>query len=113
MSDMFAGALDTAQNYYTDAKNRLFGGGTTTLRFRNCGGVVLDAVTDENHESEMVIADNTLETGTKASDHAALDPKVITVTGTVVGYDKYIGAGRFHLEYYRLARPMNARSLFA
>lgn len=87
MSDILAGALDTAQGYYQDAKDRLFGGGTTSLRFRNCGGVILDAVTDESHESEMSIADNTLETGTKASDHAALDPKVITVTGTVVGYE--------------------------
>lgn len=87
MSDMLSSALDTAQGYYQDAKDRLFGDGTTTLRFRNCGGVVLDAVTDESHESEMAIADNTLETGTKASDHAALEPKVITVTGTVIGYE--------------------------
>lgn len=87
MSDILAGALDTAEGYYNDAKNRLFGDGTTTLRFRNCGGIVLDVVTDENHTSEMDIAENTLETGTKAADHAALEPKEITVTGTVVGYD--------------------------
>lgn len=91
MSDIAGSIIDNVtgkvESYYTDAKNRLFGDGTTTLRFRNCGGIVLDVVTDESHSSEMDIAENTLETGTKAADHAALEPKEITVTGTVVGYE--------------------------
>ncbi|ATI16146.1 hypothetical protein PA13076_2 [Salmonella phage vB_SenM_PA13076] len=86
MSDIFAGITDAANNLYQDARDRLMGDGTTTLRFRNCGGIKMDAVTNEEHQSDLDIADNELESGAKASDHAAVQPKVITVTGVVVGY---------------------------
>lgn len=89
VTDYAYDAIDTATDYYEDAKSRLMGdgGGSATVRFRNCGGIVLDAVTDEDHTSELTVAENTLETGTKAADHAALEPKEITVTGIVVGYE--------------------------
>ncbi|QQO39171.1 hypothetical protein SPHG1_50 [Salmonella phage SPHG1] len=86
MSDIFAGITDAANDLYQDARDRLMGDGTTTLRFRNCGGIKMDAVTNEEHQSDLDIADNELESGAKASDHAAVQPKVITVTGVVVGY---------------------------
>lgn len=86
MSDIFAGITDAATGLYQDAKDVLMGDGTTTLRFRNCGGIKMDAVTNEDHESSLEIADNELESGAKASDHAAVQPKVVTVTGVVVGY---------------------------
>ncbi|QEG07770.1 hypothetical protein [Salmonella phage SE4] len=86
MTDIFAGIVDSATQLANDARNTLMGDGTATLRFRNCGGIKMDAVTNEEHSSELDIADNELESGAKASDHAAVQPKVITVTGVVVGY---------------------------
>lgn len=92
MSDMLDTALSTAQGYYDDAKNVLFGDGITSLRFRSVTGeeqasIVMDAITNEEHTSELDIAENRLETGAKVSDHAALQPKSVTVEGVVVGYE--------------------------
>lgn len=108
MSDLLDTALSTTQQYYTDAKNMLFGDGNTSLRFRSIGytasssnstqtsttsnssqaaTVTMDAVTNEEHTSNMDIAENRLETGAKISDHAMWQPLEVTVTGTVVGYE--------------------------
>lgn len=92
MSDMLDTATNLATQYYNDARNMLFGDGTTSLRFRGFtddqgATITMDAVTNEEHGSELDIAENRLETGAKVSDHAAQQPKTVTVEGVVVGYE--------------------------
>lgn len=51
------------------------------------GEVILDAVTSEEHESELTITENPIESGAQIADHAFLNPKVVTITGVMVDHN--------------------------
>lgn len=58
-----------------------------TVVTRSIGEFELDAVTVEGHESSMRLTENPVESGADIADHAILEPKEITVTGVMVGYE--------------------------
>ncbi|HBN5913818.1 TPA: hypothetical protein L3H17_002937 [Morganella morganii] len=58
-----------------------------TVVTRSIGEFELDAVTVEGHESNMRLTENPVESGADIADHAILEPKEITVTGVMVGYE--------------------------
>ncbi|HCT9735874.1 TPA: hypothetical protein OUD13_000034 [Morganella morganii] len=58
-----------------------------TVVTRSIGEFELDAVTVEGHESNMRVTENPVESGADIADHAILEPKEITVTGVMVGYE--------------------------
>ncbi|MGE2433621.1 phage baseplate protein [Morganella morganii] len=58
-----------------------------TVVTRSIGEFELDAVTVEGHESNMRLTENPVESGADIADHAILEPKEITVTGIMVGYE--------------------------
>lgn len=58
-----------------------------TVVTRSIGQFELDAVTVEGHESNMRLTENPVESGADIADHAILEPKEITVTGVMVGYE--------------------------
>lgn len=45
-----------------------------------------DVVTIEQHASKLKLTDNPIESGTKITDHAILEPKELTINGILVGY---------------------------
>ncbi|WP_218184459.1 phage baseplate protein [Pelistega indica] len=51
------------------------------------GEIVLDVITSEEHESELVITENPIESGAQIADHAYLNPKVVTIIGTMVDHN--------------------------
>lgn len=57
-----------------------------TIR-RHIGTFVLDAVVGEGHTSTLRISDNPVESGAVVADHAALEPKTVTIEGVLVDYD--------------------------
>lgn len=91
MSDIAAGIIDratgAASEFYKDAKDSLFGTSSASLRFRNIGGLLMDCVMSEEHESELDTSENRIESGAKRTDHAEQQPKKITVRGVVVGHE--------------------------
>lgn len=50
---------------------------------RAVGGLVFDATFEEDHESELEITDNPVETGVVVSDHAYMRPLEITISAGV------------------------------
>lgn len=54
---------------------------------RAVGTFHFDAVTGEGHESSLRITENPIESGAAVADHAILEPKEITITGVLVGYE--------------------------
>lgn len=58
-----------------------------TVVTRYIGEFELDAVTVEGHESNMRLTENPVESRANIADHAILEPKEITVTGVMVGYE--------------------------
>ncbi|MGV8004334.1 hypothetical protein QPK14_20275 [Photorhabdus temperata subsp. temperata] len=54
---------------------------------RSIGEFQLDAVTVESHSSTLRLTENPIESGAAIADHAVLEPKEITVTGVMVGYE--------------------------
>lgn len=53
------------------------------LTSRSIGGVFIDVVISEEHESEMEIAEHPVESGAKISDHAWRIPYKVTLEGVV------------------------------
>lgn len=53
------------------------------------GGVSFDfdVVTVESHSSNLRLTENPVEKGSEINDHAILEPKEITITGVMVGYN--------------------------
>lgn len=47
----------------------------------------LDVNTVEQHASKLRVTENPIENGANIADHAVLDPKEVTVSGLVVGYE--------------------------
>lgn len=59
----------------------------TQLSSRKIGSIVFDAVTSENHQSELNITENPVESGALIADHACVKPKEVTITGVMVEHD--------------------------
>lgn len=51
------------------------------------GEIVLDAVTSEEHESELTITESPIESGAQVADHAFLNPKTVTISGVMVDHN--------------------------
>lgn len=52
------------------------------------GSFNFDVVTIESHSSDLRVTENPIETGSNISDHAVLEPKEITINGTMVAYNR-------------------------
>lgn len=50
---------------------------------RSMGGLVFDAVFQEDHESELQVTDNPVETGVVVSDHAFMSPLRVSISAGV------------------------------
>ncbi len=58
-----------------------------TISGRAIGSIIFDVVTEENHVSSLKVTQNPIEDGSVIADHAVLDPKQLTIIGTVVNYE--------------------------
>lgn len=54
---------------------------------RMIGSIKFDAVTSEDHSSELRITENPIESGAAIADHAVVQPKKITINGIMVDHD--------------------------
>ena len=61
--------------------------GVYNLVSRSIGTFKLDVTTSEVHESTLNITENPVESGANIADHAILNPRELTITGTMVGYE--------------------------
>lgn len=83
-------------------------GRTVHISSTKLGTFHLDATTNEQHMAKMRLTDNPIESGSKVTDHAVIEPKEITLTGIVVGYSppttlmSSLGKGNVNLEDYPL-----------
>ncbi len=59
---------------------------TISVTHRRIGTITLDATLAEQHQSVLRISENPIESGALVSDHAALEPKQVTITGIVTDY---------------------------
>ncbi len=59
---------------------------TISVTHRRIGTVTLDATLAEQHQSILRISENPIESGALIADHAALEPKQVTITGIVTDY---------------------------
>lgn len=57
-----------------------------TLSNRHIGGIKFDATITEEHNSELSITENPIESGANIADHAVLMPKQVSITGVMVDY---------------------------
>lgn len=71
---------------------------------RSIGGVFVDVVISEEHESEMEIADHPVEQGTKISDHAWLLPYKVILESVVDG-SRAVAAYQQLLAVQKAAEP--------
>lgn len=58
-----------------------------SLVSRSIGSFTMDVVTVEMHESELTLTENPIESGANIADHAILQPRQLTIIGTMVGYE--------------------------
>lgn len=54
---------------------------------REIGSFTLDVTTVEMHDSTLTLTENPIESGANTADHAILNPRTITIVGTMVGYE--------------------------
>ena len=54
---------------------------------RTIGEIRLDAVTTEDHSSELNITENPIESGGVVADHAVVRPKSVVISGVMVDHD--------------------------
>ena len=64
---------------------------------RKIGKITFDAVTTEDHQSDLSITENPIESGAAIADHAIIQPKQVTINGIMVDHD-HAGFG-FDLPY--------------
>ncbi len=57
-----------------------------SVTHRRIGTVTLDATLAEQHQSILRISENPIESGALIADHAALEPKQVTITGIITDY---------------------------
>ena len=61
---------------------------------RKIGKITFDVVTSEDHQSDLFITENPIESGASIADHAVIQPKQVVINGIMVDYDNSIlGAG--------------------
>lgn len=58
-----------------------------SLSGRSIGEIRLDAVTSEDHSSELNITENPIESGGVVADHAVVRPKSVVISGVMVDHD--------------------------
>ncbi|CAG9411396.1 TPA: phage baseplate protein [Providencia alcalifaciens] len=61
--------------------------GRASVITRAIGDFELDCTVREEHTSSLRMTKNPIESGADIADHAILEPKVLTITGIVVGYE--------------------------
>lgn len=54
---------------------------------RSIGTITFDVVTSEDHQSELSITENPIESGAAIADHAVIQPKTVTINGIMVDHD--------------------------
>lgn len=54
---------------------------------RKIGKITFDVVTTEDHQSDLSITENPIESGAAIADHAVLQPKQVTINGVMVDHD--------------------------
>lgn len=54
---------------------------------RKIGKITFDVVTSEDHQSDLSITENPIESGAAIADHAVIQPKQITINGVMVDHD--------------------------
>lgn len=59
----------------------------TQISSRHIGNIRFDAVTSEDHTSELSLTENPIESGAAIADHAVVQPKQITINGVMVDHD--------------------------
>lgn len=69
-----------------DLTSGLFTGRASVIT-RSIGDFILDCTVREEHTSSLRLTKNPVESGADIADHAILEPKTLTVTGVVVGYE--------------------------
>lgn len=83
---------------------------------RAIGGLVFDAVFEEQHESGLDVTDNPVETGVVVSDHAVKRPERVTIKAGVsdtplrqLASDPYMSGSSRSREAYRLLQELQSR----
>lgn len=61
--------------------------GRASVITRTIGDFMLDCTVREEHTSSLRLTKNPVESGADIADHAILEPKSLTITGVVVGYE--------------------------
>jgi hypothetical protein len=79
---------------------------TCILVSRSIGGVFVDVVISEEHESSMTIAEHPVEKGVKISDHAWRERRRVTLEG-VVEQGRAISSYQQLLDVQELAEPFD------
>lgn len=79
---------------------------TCILTSRAIGGVFVDVVISEEHESEMEIAEHPVESGAKISDHAWRKPRRVTLESVIDGA-RAVGAFQSLLAIQETAEPFS------
>lgn len=54
---------------------------------RKIGKITFDVVTTEDHQSDLSITENQIESGAAIADHAVIQPKQVTINGVMVDHD--------------------------
>ncbi|KOQ98355.1 hypothetical protein ABW51_00190 [Haemophilus sp. C1] len=54
---------------------------------RKIGKITFDVVTTEDHQSDLSITENPIESGAAIADHAVIQPKQVTINGIMVDHD--------------------------
>lgn len=54
---------------------------------RSIGTIKFDVVTSEDHQSDLSITENPIESGAAIADHAVIQPKQVTINGIMVDQD--------------------------
>lgn len=84
---------------------------------RSIGGLVFDAVIEEQHDSSLEVTENPVETGVVVADHAYMKPQRVTITAGVsdtplraLVRDPYLSGVSRHREAFRLMQELQARA---
>lgn len=80
---------------------------------RSIGGLVFDAVLEEQHESSLEVTENPVETGVVVADHAYMKPERVTISAGVSDVslrarvrDPYGNGVSRHREAFRLLQEL-------
>lgn len=65
----------------------MFDLGLTKVSGRSIGEITFDVTSSEDHQSELTITENPVESGAQIADHAVVQPKQVTITGVMVDHD--------------------------